>query len=68
MEYKAMARYQKRHHNRNYHFQPDLFDWARERDLRAANPNVRRLAHRYGISVHHTAAIVAATGLGETFR
>jgi hypothetical protein len=62
-----MRAYQKRRHNRNHH-QPDLFDWARERELRAANPNVRRLADRYGISVHHAATIAAAAGLGETSR
>jgi hypothetical protein len=68
MEYKAMPRYQKRRQNRNNHLQPDLFDWARKRDLRAANPNVRRLADRYGILVHHAATIAAAAGLGETSR
>jgi hypothetical protein len=68
MEYKAMRKYQKRRHNRNHHLPPDLFDWARERDLRAANPIIRRLVDRYGISVHHAAAIAAAAGLGETSR
>jgi hypothetical protein len=67
-EYKHMSRYQKRRATRNYPLQPDLFDWARERDLRAANPNARRLADRYGISVQHAATIAAAAGLGETSR
>jgi hypothetical protein len=65
---KAMLRYQKRRHNRNHDLQPELFDWAGERDLRAANPNARRLADRLGISVQHAATIVAAAGLGETSR
>jgi hypothetical protein len=62
-----MLAYQKRRATRNYSLQPDLFDWARERDLRAANPNARGLADRYGISVQH-ATIAAAAGLGETSR
>jgi hypothetical protein len=46
-----MSNDQKRPSRRNYH--PDLFDWIVERELRATNPAVRRIAQKFGLSIRH---------------
>jgi hypothetical protein len=58
-----MSRYQKRARPRNY-FRPDLFDWLRERDLHYANRAARRIAKRYGLSLHHAKTIATLAGIG----
>jgi hypothetical protein len=60
--YRAMTSYQKRGISRNCHLDP--LDWYRERDRRGANRAARKLAQRFGISVHHAAVLVSAAGLG----
>ena len=47
---------------RNYN-QYDLFDWARERELRAANPATRRIAKRFGLSLDHATTVATLAGI-----
>jgi hypothetical protein len=47
-----------------FHDHPDLFDWLAERQLRAADPAARRIAHRYGLSIFAAATIARLAGLG----
>jgi hypothetical protein len=63
----TMNLYRVRTASRN-HFQPDLFEWLRERELRVTNRAARKLAERYGISAHHAAVLLAAAGVGGPSR
>jgi hypothetical protein len=49
---------------RNPLCQPDLFDCSGEEDLRGANPAARRLAARFGISIHHAMVLMQIHGIG----
>jgi hypothetical protein len=51
---------------RNY--QLDLLDWGRERELRATDPNARRIARQYGLPIYQAAVIAQLAGLGEQSR
>lgn len=61
-----MRIYAKRASSRNHH--PDLFDWYREHKLRRTNHAARRIADRYGLSVHHAATIATHAGLDPESR
>lgn len=58
-----MTEYSKNALYRNLH--PDLFDWYRERELRSANPAAKKIATRFGLSVHHAMTIVTHAGIGS---
>jgi hypothetical protein len=57
-------------HHRQFplHHRLDLFDWIAERQLRAADPAARRIAQRYGVSIHAAVAIARLAGLGDQER
>jgi len=57
-----MSKYSKSVFPRNHN--QDLFDWWRERELRRTNPAVRRIARRFGVSLHHAEAIATNAGIG----
>jgi hypothetical protein len=61
-----MSIYLKRDKSRNH--QLDLFLWSRERELRATDPNARRIAQQFGLSIHHAATIARLAGVGEQVR
>jgi hypothetical protein len=50
--------------SRNSLNQLDLFDWLREEDFRAANPEACRWARRHGTSVRHAALLMDLNGFG----
>jgi hypothetical protein len=46
------------------HSDPDLFEWVREQEVRRASPVARKIASRFGLSIHHAATIANLAGLG----
>ncbi len=58
-----MRLYRKKTHIRNY--QLNLFDWVRERELYGSNRAARRIAQRFGLSLHHAATIARLVELGS---
>jgi hypothetical protein len=62
----TMPIYAKRAPPRNNH--PDLFDWYRERELRRTNHAARRIAKRYGLTLHHAAAVARLAGIDQEAR
>lgn len=59
------------HHRRARRYGPSestLFDWLAERELRNADPVVRRIARRYGLSIYHARAIAQLAGFAEQAR
>ena len=59
-----MKKYPKRVVARNIGH-PDLFDWALERELYRTNPAARRIAQRFGLSIHQAITICSLAGLGD---
>jgi hypothetical protein len=59
------------HHNRAKRYstsQLNLFDWAADQELRAADPVTRRIAQRYGLTIHHAKLIVQHAEIGDRSR
>jgi hypothetical protein len=61
------TRYHKRA-KRHSTSQLDLFDWAADRGLRAADPVARRIAQRYRLTIHHARLIAQHAGIAEQSR
>jgi hypothetical protein len=60
-----------RYHNRSKRYstsQLDLFDWASDQELRAADPVARRIAQRYGLTIHHARLIAQYAGIAQQSR
>jgi hypothetical protein len=61
-----MPIYGKRASPRKNH--PDLVDWYRERELRRTNHAARRIAERYGLTLHHAATVARLAGIDPEAR
>jgi hypothetical protein len=57
-----------KHRPKSFNYQLNLFDWSRERELRASNPAARRIARQFGLPIHYAVTIARLAGLGEQSR